>query len=135
MEGREVRLEHRNSFDQIFMALYIGEPPDRSDDQGLRGTAKPIRLLFSLNPCLDEPLPIDSTGDHSEPVGRTDIPIEMILPFRFCESNHSIREHTQDPFNLKKQPGSKWTEMTVEHMAVGRMDNDRHLGHPRCYSP
>src|SRR5580765_4271376 len=135
MEEGKVRLQLRGSLDQIFMAFYIGEPPDRSDDQRLRRTTKPIRLLFPLDSRLDEPLPIDSARYHGEAVGLADLPIEMILPLCFRQGNHSIREHAQHPFDLKKQPGSDWTEMAVEHMAVRSMDNDRDPREPGCYSP
>src|SRR5438105_7269976 len=111
MEGGKVGLQLRGSLDQVFMAFYIGQPPDRSDDQSLRGTAKPIRLLLPLDSRLDKPPPIDSARYHGESVGRADLPIEMILPLCLCQRNHSIREYTQHPFDLKKQPGSEWTEM------------------------
>src|SRR5688572_6165198 len=135
LEGGIVRLQLCSSLDQVLMAFNIGEPPDRSDDQRIRWTAEPIRLLFPLDSCLDELLPIDSARHHGKSVGRADLSIEVILPFRFRQCNHSIRECTQHPFDLKKQPGSEWTEMAVEHMAVRRMDNDRHPRKPGCHSP
>src|ERR1043166_2749778 len=50
MQGGKVLLQLRNGCNQVFMAFNIGEPTDRSDDQCIRWTAEPFRLLFSLNP-------------------------------------------------------------------------------------
>src|SRR5437868_2228906 len=117
MEGREIRLQHGNGRNQVFMAFNVSEPPDRSDDQRIRWTAEPVRLLFPLSPRPSEPLTIDPARHHGEPIRLADSTIKVILPFRIRQGNQSIRDRTQHPFDLEKQPRSEWTEVAVEHMA------------------
>src|ERR1051325_5219016 len=102
MQGGKVLLQLRNGCNQIFMAFNIGEPADRSDDQCIRGTAEPFRLLFSLHPHQPKPLTVDPARHYGEPVSLADSPIEVILPFSIREGNQSMRDRTQHPFDLEK---------------------------------
>src|SRR6185503_16611190 len=135
MEGRKILLHLGNGCDQVFVTFDIGEPPDGSDNQRIRWTAEPIRLMFSLSPRPPESLTIDPARHHGEPIGLADSAIKVSLPFRIRQGDQSIRDHSQRPFDLEKQPRLELTEVAVEHMAVRGMDDDRHPGNPGSYSP
>jgi hypothetical protein len=83
-----------------------------------------------MNSRPSEPFTINAAGHHSELVGPADGTIEMILPFRLCQSDQPMGDSTQHSFNLEKQPRLEWAEVSVEHMAVRRMHHHRHLGNP-----
>ena len=134
MKGGKILFQLGDGFDQVLMTFNVGEPSDRSNDLRPSWTAKPVWLLFPLSSCPPESLTVDPARDHSEPVELTDLSIKMILPFRFCQRNEPIRQYTQPSFDLKKQPGTEWTEMAVEHMAVWRMNDDRHPCEPSRHS-
>ena len=134
MKGGKILFQLGDGFDQVLMTFNVGEPSDRSNDLRPSWTAKPVRLLFPLSSCLPESLTVDPARDHSEPVELTDLSIKMILPFRFCQRNEPIRQYTQPSFDLKKQPGTEWAEMAVEHMAVWCMNDDRHPREPSRHS-
>ena len=117
------------------MPLDRGQPPHRADHEGIRWTVHPFRAPSDCASDPPELFQVDPAGDDRETILAADAALEVLVPFRFRQRNQAARTRRQETLDLQRQPGGEAPEMTVKHVAVRGMHDDRHSGQPGGEAP